>query len=373
MDYPENSLPAVLGLLVIITLSLTIPACHSLGKDPGIDGLRERMGTRRKEGVLRARARIGELASFLDIPNLDAAARGGIPVASAAWWLDGNATPDAKSSTAALRAALSAPVDVLVIPALPVPWLIDGTLELLDGPREIILEPGCVIAAAAGAFKETNASLIKIGTGRTRLISGYGATLSMRGDDYRSKDYAPSQWRHGLELRSVAGLVVEGLEIRDTGGDGVYVGEGKNKMPCSGLVLRDLILEANHRQGISVISANGFLMEYCRVAGTKGTPPQAGIDFEPNAGTWGFERCVIGSSVFERNKGAAMHVHLVKLSADRKVDIVVRDSVLVGSPLALWIRGVPKGLTGTIDIGETQVRGLVTIKQTSTFSVRRER
>ena len=52
-------------------------------------------------------------------------------------------------------------------------------------------------------------------------------------------------------------ITAEGLTLLDSGGDGVYLSiiGGKTELAPTDIVLRDLVCDRNHRQGISVISA----------------------------------------------------------------------------------------------------------------------
>ena len=295
-------------------------------------------------------------------------------VADASAWLPARGSgsagkPSATEMTRALNAAFGAKVDLLVVPDLGYPWTMDKPLYV-DGPAEILLAPGSEITTAEGAFKAKGDCLLTVRSARLKRISGYGARLSMRGDDYRGPGYGRSQWRHGLALFETVDLTVEGLEVRETGGDGIYVGQERGAPPNRNLSLLDLRLEANHRQGISVIAADGFLMDGCVAARTRGTAPQAGIDFEPNAGTWGFERCVVRSCILEGNSGAALSVHPVKLGGEgRPIDIRVETSLVSGAPLALWARGMGGGVKGRLEIVDSVVRGLRSIQKTRDFRV----
>ena len=47
------------------------------------------------------------------------------------------------------------------------------------------------------------------------------------------------------------------------------------------VTIKDVELRDNHRQGISVISAVGLLVEDTVMRGTNGTAPEAGVDIEP--------------------------------------------------------------------------------------------
>ena len=357
-------IPPVLALFVLLGC-VASPRADLRQAEKFEASLRAELSSRRIEGVERNRRRIADLASASDVPA---------GVAYAVSWLPGkqsgvSSKPSVADMTAALRAAFAAPVDLLVVTDPGFSWSISEPL-VIDGPKQILIENGCIISAAEGYFRGTGESLLTVRGPRLKLLSGYGARLSMRGYDYRSYRYESSQWRHGLALFETDGLVVEGLEIRDTGGDGVYVGQKRGKPPCKDLELRDLRLISNHRQGVSVIAADGFLMEWCLATLTRGHLPQAGIDFEPNAGTWGLDRCVVRSCILELNSGAALNVHPTKLGkSGRPVSIRVEASLLAGYPLALWARGMEGGVRGKLEIVDSVMRGVKTIQKTRDFSV----
>jgi hypothetical protein len=60
-------------------------------------------------------------------------------------------------------------------------------------------------------------------------------------------------------------------------------------MACTNILIKDVVMDKNYRQGISIISAENLLIENCVFANTAGTLPEAGIDFEPN---WSSEKLV---------------------------------------------------------------------------------
>ena len=57
-------------------------------------------------------------------------------------------------------------------------------------------------------------------------------------------------------------LSIEGLTIRDTGGDGLYLGsEGRGYN--DNFTVRDVVFDNNYRQGISIISAQNVSSRTC--------------------------------------------------------------------------------------------------------------
>jgi hypothetical protein len=65
-----------------------------------------------------------------------------------------------------------------------------------------------------------------------------------------------------------------------------------------------------------VISAVNLLVENCVFSGTWGTPPEAGIDLEPDTESQRLVNCVIRNSLFENNNGNQILVHLDPLTSN---------------------------------------------------------
>jgi hypothetical protein len=85
-------------------------------------------------------------------------------------------------------------------------------------------------------------------------------------------------------------------------GDGIYVGAGTQGF-CQDAPIEDFALDNNRRQGISVISAKTLTIRNGTIADTNGTPPQAGVDLEPNNDTEFLLDVVIENLHTETNSG----------------------------------------------------------------------
>ena len=109
-------------------------------------------------------------------------------------------------------------------------------------------------------------------------------------------------------------MLVEGLRIEGSGGDGIYLDAGTRGW-CEDVTVRNVTCLDNHRQGISVISARNLLVEGCSLSGTRGTAPESGIDLEPDVPENVLANCVIRNCVFENNAGNAAAVYLKPLTA----------------------------------------------------------
>ncbi|MDX3104618.1 hypothetical protein [Nonomuraea angiospora] len=162
----------------------------------------------------------------------------------------------------------------------------------------VVIEPGTVLRAKAGLFDgnplifdTVDVCLITIaGPATGELVSdiaiiGYGATLAMNKTEYNA-----GEWRHALSILSCDKISVSGLTLRDSGGDGIYLGvrydrprrKAIGQPYCSAIELRNVRCDNHRRNGMTVISVDGLTVESCAFTGTFGTPPMAGICFEPD-------------------------------------------------------------------------------------------
>jgi hypothetical protein len=283
---------------------------------------------------------------------------------SAAWW--GFKAADATDS---LQAAVDSGASVVVVPRMPTPWILSRTLDLRSGQVELLLEAGVVVLAAEGAFRGGGDSLIEARGAADFSILGYGASLRMRKKDYQNAPYERAEWRHAISLRGVSRVRIAGLSIESSGGDGVYVGTN-NHAPCEDLVLQDLDIVNNHRQGVSVISARHFLIENCHIVGTSGARPMSGIDFEPNSGDPGFTDCVIRGCRIERNAGVGLLIVLSNLGPETEpVSIRVEGCTIDNFPIAVWLHGLEGKVRGDLTFSGSALKGMRFLRGSSDFSV----
>ena len=233
-------------------------------------------------------------------PDLVAQVRAGTCTeARASWW-----GFDPADSTAPLQSALTSGVARLVVDKMPSPWIVTPLTGASN--LELVLEPGVEIQAKPGEFRPKGACLLSFAGCTNIHIVGYGATLRMRHEDYMKPPYEKSEWRHALSIRSCR---------KDSGGDGIYLGCRGAVRRNVDVVIRDVLCDRNHRQGISVISAENLLIENTVMRETFGTPPAAGIDFEPNRPSEFLKNCVMRNCLSIRNQGAGYATWAGQLNA----------------------------------------------------------
>jgi hypothetical protein len=237
-------------------------------------------------------------------------------------------------ATAALQAAINTGQNVWV-PNMGTPWVVTPVF-LTQSNQTIQFESGTVVAAKAGAFLGTNDSLFTAHTVSNVQMIGYGATLQMRKEDYTQAPYPAAEWRMGVRMFKVNDFQIKGLTIKDTGGDGIYIsGSGGNPDWSQDVLVKDVRLLNNHRQGISVISAKNLTIDNAVILNTDGTWPKAGIDFEPDADGEVFENIVVKNSIINSNAGNGILFYVPAGTEEEDVnpniDIAIENVTIVGN------------------------------------------
>jgi hypothetical protein len=236
--------------------------------------------------------------------------------ANAAWW-----GFDEDDATEALQAAIQSGAKTVIVPNLDRDWIVRPIR--LAGNQELILEKGVVITAKRGEFRGKGDSVFTARDIDNLTIRGDGATIRMQKEDYIVglvlKDlgwnhwfgqYAKAEWRMALAIRGCRQVAVEGVTLRDSGGDGIYIDGGGRERWSSQIRLHRVICENNYRQGLSVISVDGLSIDECQFNNTWGTPPSSGIDIEPDSPNQRLKNIVVRDCDFHDNYGDGIEIHL---------------------------------------------------------------
>ena len=89
----------------------------------------------------------------------------------------------------------------------------------------------------------------------------------------------------------------------------MYVQGGSKRNHSKNVHLQDVTCDNNYRQGLSVISVDGLLVEGCVFKNT-GMPPCAGVDIEPDAAAEKVKNVVLRDCRFVYNYGDGIEVFL---------------------------------------------------------------
>ncbi len=274
---------------------------------------------------------------------IDRVAAGEVTEAKASWW-----GFDEEDSTEALQAAINSGVPKLIVENMGKPWIV--TPMKLVSNQEIVFEDGCEVLAKRGEFHALNAALFRASGVENLILRGEGATWRMWREDYANQDlYEKAEWRHCLIASGCTNVQVLGLTLTESGGDGIYLGAGGTGN--RDITIRGVTCDANYRQGISVISAENLLIEDCVLSNTRGTPPEAGIDFEPNNASDRLVNIVMRNCLSTGNATSGYVVAIPSLNAESEpVSIRFEDCRSIDDGvMAAWtsstgtLEGTPEG------------------------------
>ncbi|MGB0716924.1 MAG: right-handed parallel beta-helix repeat-containing protein [Phycisphaerae bacterium] len=243
---------------------------------------------------------------------------------------------NATDSTSVLQRAINSDADTVVVPYTGRPWIV-RPLNLRSNLR-LILEPGVVLEAKRGAYKGKYDSVLLAKNMSNISILGYGASIRMHRDDYKGSGYEKAEWRHGICLQGAVDVEIHGLHVAETGGDGLYIGPtwDSARNECRNVEVTDCHFDKNYRQGITVVAGTNIRIENCKMTGTAGIAPQAGIDLEPSHPRDNMVAILVKNCVAEGNAGSGILANLTRLSNKSKPvsirveNFLVRDSVQPG-------------------------------------------
>ena len=244
---------------------------------------------------------------FLVVPSVLATMPAGFIDAST--YGGGYNTTDA---TAALQAAINTGQNVYV-PQESSDWFVGAPITLANNNQEVLFQSGVTVTAKPGAFTGTGDCLFDV-TGSDVSMVGPGATLQMQQADYTKPSYAPSESRHAINLMGVTNCTINGLNILNTGGDGVIVGAGASTPYSQNVTIENVTINNAYRNGISVISVNGLLVDNCTIVNTAGTNPKDGMDFEPDNSSEVLQNVVVRNSIINSNSRSGIEFLLGHLT-----------------------------------------------------------
>ncbi|MCF7928110.1 MAG: hypothetical protein K9L68_03990 [Spirochaetales bacterium] len=282
---------------------------------------------------------------------------------SAAWWEFSE-----ENATDALQNAIDSGAGVVIVPNMGTPWYIDPIY--LQSNQEIIFEQGTVVMARAGGFLEREARLFRAQGVKNLVLRGYDAKLKMRKREYRKPPYEISEFRHALSLHGVKNVKILGLTIASSGGDGIYVGSGKQGY-CENVHIRDVVCNDHYRQGISVINVENLFIENSTLKNTSGTLPQAGIDFEPNHWPERLDYCLMRNVDIRDNMGHGLLIFLhTRWEKSDPISIVIENSKMQNNQLfPVWIGGLQNGASGNVIFAANRMSSFPVTSEDDDFSV----
>lgn len=181
------------------------------------------------------------------------------------------------------------------------------------------LAAGTILMAQAGAYHDGTAHILSASSVTNLTVAGAvggESRLVMRKADYVNTSYTHSEGRHAFEIMESTHVIVSDLQISDTGGDGVYIGGGVGT-PSTDVELLRVTIENAYRNALSITSARDVVVRSCAFLNTSGTPPEAGVDLEPNIPYDWMNNISFYNMTSKFNHGAGFSVSIGKLQCEQ--------------------------------------------------------
>ncbi len=212
----------------------------------------------------------------------------------------------------------------------------DGTY-LVDAVRRIYLKSNITFRMSKDAVLKAIAnSSDHYDILRAESVSNVnviGGTLLGDRNQHLAPPNPESQYGHGLSILSSQHIVVEGVTARDCWGDGFIIG---GLPPSTDVKVCSVIADNNRRQGMSITSVDGLVVQDSIFQRTNGTNPQAGIDIEPDAGRT-VQNVQIIRSQFLDNAHAGIEFYGNQPNA-KTLNVIVDQNTLVGNTAGLAVQ-----------------------------------
>ncbi len=132
------------------------------------------------------------------------------------------------------------------------------------------------------------------------------------------------EWGMGIKVLGSSNVRIDGVEVSDCWGDGIYVGGVGVGGESRNIVISNCVGRNNRRQGLSITGCLGALIDKSNFTDTNGTAPAAGIDLEPNA-NMRVTDVIVRDCLVARNSGYGLllvgdGVTNVRLESNRCID-----------------------------------------------------
>nr|WP_251138130.1 glycosyl hydrolase family 28-related protein [Exiguobacterium sp. s191] len=158
--------------------------------------------------------------------------------------------------------------------------------------------------------------------------------LLIDGERYLHKN-GNGEWGMGVSILGSSKILIENIVVTKCWGDGIYI-SSSIKDYSENIILKNLKLINNRRQGISIISGKDIKIINPLIFNTEGTPPAFGIDIEPNSNKDRIEKITIENPYIMNNEGGGILVYGGNYSKkNKKMSIKIKNSEKVKDQIVL--------------------------------------
>lgn len=200
---------------------------------------------------------------------------------------------------------------------------------------------------------EIDFAILKIENVKNVNVSG----IHIVGDREKRMKAIKGEWGHGISVKSSSDILLDGLKIEKTIGDGVYIGQ-LNGSPSKNVIVKNTVINQVRRNGVSITSGCNITLDNLFIANTNGTNPMCGIDIEPNNNRDFIENIFIKNTTTYNNKVGGLKININKLGrGDTKKEVSIfvnnfRDYYSETGFLSSNVTVRPENFSGIIELSD---------------------
>lgn len=141
------------------------------------------------------------------------------------------------------------------------------------------------------------------------------------------------EWGMGISIKGSSNIKVFGAKVKNCWGDGIYLGQDSKIKVNKDILISKAVLTKNRRDGISIISVDGLVLEDVYAGYQDGTKPMCGINFETNNPTCQIKNVKVVNPRTEFNQGSGIQIGVRTLlgGGKQKIDVKIINHVDEGS------------------------------------------
>ncbi|MCK9414523.1 MAG: right-handed parallel beta-helix repeat-containing protein [Prolixibacteraceae bacterium] len=152
-----------------------------------------------------------------------------------------------------------------------------------NGWQGLLLASNMTFSMSSGAvlkaFPNDRANYVIIEANNVSNVKIIGGTV--QGERYNHTG-TTGESGYGIGIDTGNNITIDGVTTKDCWGDGIFISGSPAANPSTNITVKNVVSDSNRRQGLSVVSADGVIIQNSTFKNTIGTLPEAGIDLEPD-------------------------------------------------------------------------------------------
>lgn len=252
----------------------------------------------------------------------------------------------------------------VVLPNFPI--LINDTGVKLRSNSKVFFDRKSKLILKPSAKERYNMLLIK----RAKDVQIFNPVLVGDRDYHKG---VKGQWGHGIGIEDSENIEILNVDISNTWGDGIYLRPTKNNVGGN-IYIKYGAIDNARRNGISIISAEGLVIDSIQISNSNGHNPASGIDVEPNRKHIHSIIDVNLKNIFTYNNerdGIVISLgNLIGSNVGEFVTLTILNHKDENSRLGLLF---PKAHSAKVTNKDKPLKGKITIENESWFNTRTKR